>query len=236
MDLIKQFDLINRRDWDNLIILDSCRFDYFDAMYRDYLFGRLLKVDTEAGCTTEWIEKWLGNWEVHYFSSMPLIHRRSSYAKPFQYVHHIWKTGWDDVLGTIGPRKMNREVVKTGRRVGNIIHYMQPHQPYIGDPPMFIKNVKLTSGAFTKSATNLQVQLDNMSHEDMRERLDKVYRGNLRVVLEAVRELIPHLDGKIIITADHGDHLGDGEFLWHWYGGRSKILNHVPWLEVERDD
>ncbi len=37
-DRMKEQDIIEE-DWDNLIILDACRYDFFERVYKDYLAG-----------------------------------------------------------------------------------------------------------------------------------------------------------------------------------------------------
>ena len=42
-------------DWDFLIVLDACRFDYFSEFYGDFFDGKLEK-KISAGCSTvEWL-------------------------------------------------------------------------------------------------------------------------------------------------------------------------------------
>lgn len=53
----KQKNLINERDWDCLVILDACRYDYFEKVYEDYLSGDLRKVLSSGSCTEEWLNK-----------------------------------------------------------------------------------------------------------------------------------------------------------------------------------
>jgi len=61
----------------------------------------------------------------------------------------------------------------------------------------------------------------------------ELYEKNLRIVLEAVAELIPELDGRVIVTADHGEAFGE-EGVWeHHIETHIPPLMEVPWLEVE---
>ncbi|PTD94187.1 hypothetical protein C9439_03830 [archaeon SCG-AAA382B04] len=69
-------------------------------------------------------------------------------------------------------------------------------------------------------------------------KIKRAYRGNLKMVLEEVSNLIQESKRKnIVITADHGE-------LFRWpFGHQSGLayeeypeLYHVPWLEVENED
>ena len=60
-----------------------------------------------------------------------------------------------------------------------------------------------------------------------------LYEENLRIVLESVADLIPKLDGRVVVTADHGEAFGE-EGVWeHHIETHIPPLVEVPWLEVE---
>jgi hypothetical protein len=60
--------------------------------------------------------------------------------------------------------------------------------------------------------------------------------------LEEVDQLLGKLDGKTVVTADHGEMLGERVFpfttrVWgHSEGFSTRILRTVPWLVVESDE
>jgi hypothetical protein len=81
-----------------------------------------------------------------------------------------------------------------------------------------------------------------------------VYQENVEYVLEYVEQLLDELDGKTVITADHGELLGEGvpwpvrllharwnlgELYKFDYGHYNRVhepeLVTVPWLEIEAD-
>jgi len=68
--------------------------------------------------------------------------------------------------------------------------------------------------------------------------LREAYEENLITVLEYVAELsreILHADpsSKIVITADHGELLGEDRKYAHPYGSRDPILVEVPWFKIK---
>ena len=65
--------------------------------------------------------------------------------------------------------------------------------------------------------------------------LRKAYAVNLELVLEQVVELVKYLSGKIVITSDHGELLGERRCFTHTPGSNSRYLLEVPWLEIEKD-
>ena len=139
-------------DWDHLIILDACRYDFFEKVYEDYFGGDLEKRKSIGSSTPEWASKtFTGKHDILYFSSNPFVNDvglplneiewGSSCGYEWNATEHIsnivdvWHEGWDDELGTVTPEKMNEVVrdhmdeVRDSERT--IIHYMQPHAPYI---------------------------------------------------------------------------------------------------------
>jgi hypothetical protein len=66
------------------------------------------------------------------------------------------------------------------------------------------------------------------------EGVKKAYNSNVNSVMLSVKELLPHLPpGKVVITADHGELLGEKKF---WGHGPPKPrlpeLTTIPWFEV----
>ena len=108
---------------------------------------------------------------------------------------------------------------------------MQPHGPYFGDfadelPERQAKAGKQTS--LTPAARN-----GDISIEDYRE----VYRDNLEAVLEYVYKLCGELEGKIAITADHGELLGSRAGLWRYWDPKllsndGRPIGHAKYLYV----
>lgn len=131
-------------DWDNLIILDACRYDYFSDIYGNYLSGKLSKVKSLGSHTYEWCTKNFQEWyeDVVYVSGTAFVNsKRGGFnAKDHFYkVIDVWDWGWNDKLGTVHPKEINKAVTISKKQYPDkrfIIHYMQPRAPYIGcDPP-----------------------------------------------------------------------------------------------------
>ncbi len=61
------------------------------------------------------------------------------------------------------------------------------------------------------------------------EELKELYEKNLERVLEEAENLLNHLEGKVVITSDHGEALGeDGDF-FHPYGTKNPAVREVPY-------
>ena len=59
------------------------------------------------------------------------------------------------------------------------------------------------------------------------------YEDNLRIVLKSISNLIDDLDGKTVITSDHGEAFGEQGIWEHPLETHIPVLIEVPWLEVK---
>jgi hypothetical protein len=66
-----------------------------------------------------------------------------------------------------------------------------------------------------------------------RSAVEEYYEDNLRLVLEAVAELIEDLDGRVVVTSDHGEAFGEQGVWEHQIETHIPALLEVPWLVVE---
>lgn len=85
-----------------------------------------------------------------------------------------------------------------------------------------------------KAGLWLELDPTTLWRDGTRETAMAYYEENLRIVLEAVADLIEELDGRVVVTADHGEAFGE-EGVWeHHIETPIPALMEVPWLEVER--
>lgn len=66
--------------------------------------------------------------------------------------------------------------------------------------------------------------------------LQQAYRDNLRYVLKEVQRLINHLNCTVVISSDHGEHLGEHKNElpdYHHPDYAHPVLREVPWLVVD---
>ncbi len=66
---------VMNEDWDHLIVLDACRYDYFEKVWQKYLPGKLRKKLSVGSTTVEWRDKTFTDYygDVVYISSNPYI-------------------------------------------------------------------------------------------------------------------------------------------------------------------
>lgn len=271
-----QKDLIEKKDWDCLIILDACRYDFFESNYGRYLNGRLRKVISEGYNTSQWLKGTFSGGDYGdciYISTHPGVNSKGieviggfDGSELFSEVIDLWDSGWEEETGTVPPDSVARATLEVrnenqGKRV--ISHFMQPHIPYLNlDRSVKIKTkkplvtrlrswvAKIFARIFGRSvmykiSDKMGISQHTEKGEKFRrgagymnriaekwgdEKLRDLYEGNLRIVLEEVQKLLENLDGNIIVTADHGDLLGENGIYGH--GFEEDKLKEVPWLEI----
>lgn len=273
---------INEEDWDYLIVLDACRYDVFKEVYEDYLSGVLSKRESPACRTPDWFKAEFDNKkfdDIVYVSSNPHINSRAESkgikaSENFHDVIDVWMTGWDDDKMTVPPEEVKKAAEEASSKYPDkrlIIHFIQPHYPYLdrriegldwvkgdrsADIPFLKKIFRKTEEVIlgdvlsnTISRTNswrirnlLNTRcLDGQDekvwrelHTDMEE-WRRLYEDNVRRGLKQVEDLVKELDGKVVVTADHGEALGEEDVYVHPPNTDIAALREVPWLKVENN-
>lgn len=222
-------------DWDNLIILDSCRYDIFEE--ENTLPGNLEKRVSRGSMSKEFV---VGNFTGKNLHDIVYISGNSWYARMCQSieteVHHY------SLIDSEYPEKTDEITENAKTAVAKypnkrlMIHFMLPHFPYIG------KTAKNHFPNIETQRERLWADLRSGSVNITDEQLEQVYRENLRIVLPKVLELLDAFPGKTVVTADHGELLGERVYPipYREYGHPKKMyvpeLTEVPWLVYENGE
>ena len=228
-------------DWDNLLILDACRYDDFVSV--SHLPGNTWSRQSLASTSAEWYEENVGDRE--WFETVCVT--ANPHSEPFADRFHSFKQlysekYWDRKLKTVPPSVVaakTRETMSEYPDKRLLVHFMQPHLPPIGsmrkelpisgNPPEGIDHGRSHLGI----QTHLRGRVDGVTEK----RVHKAYRENLEIVLAVVTDLIDDLDGKTVITSDHGELFGERLYpipvrgILHKRGIRITPLTTVPWHE-----
>ena len=235
IDRTRVFD----EDWDNLILLDACRFDLAaDSVDRevDYRWSG-------GSNSVEFLEFNLREYEADdtvWVAANPHVSRFKD--RIFEVVE-LWDTHWDERLQTVPPAAVVEATLQAADqhpRKRIVAHFMQPHYPFIGE---FGREHLPSHGSFTGDG----VRADDRDHEDIwtllrrgdisRELVEAAYRENLELVVPYAEELAGSLDGLSVISSDHGNVFGHEigpipmELFGHPYGFDVEALIKVPWVE-----
>jgi len=248
-------DIIDE-DWDTLIVLDACRCDAFDGV--PGFEGTLSRAVSCASTSIEFFRKTFAGKTFHdtvYVSANPKIERL-----PDETFHFVKKTYGDVERDQQGraPEHVCDVALDAAMEFPDkrlVIHFMQPHTPYVGPKAADIRK-RLEADHNVRFEKISQLQDEDVSDDATvlpslliaarngyisDETLREVYDENLDVVLESVTRLQQEIDGKTVVTADHGEMLGDNSsmLLPHRYGHRPNAYNRelrlVPWVELDYD-
>jgi hypothetical protein len=116
-----------------------------------------------------------------------------------------------------------------------LVHFMQPHFPFIGSD-FESGNLKEGNGSFFWH--ELMTGERKISKDD----IWKAYTNTLKEALPFVSDLLERLEGKTIVTSDHGNMIGERAFPvpiveWgHPPGIYTEELVKVPWFVHENGD
>ena len=256
--------------WDYLIILDACRYDYFKRVYKDFFdsdnFSEKISM---GGCTPDWLKRNFDRKsDTVYITGNPKVSSTKRVdgfdaKRYFLKVYDVWHTHWNQELYAVEPKVLTKQAIKiTKQHPGKkaVIHYMQPHEPYLTYEGKKLRKkskekpvLRFIYNCISKLLTILRMynmvlrwriseilRLEVFSQmyyilQDLGdEGLKKYYEENLRLALSSVRDLVQNLDGLIVITSDHGEMLGENGVYGHWPGAKEPKLRQVPWLVIDK--
>ncbi|WP_049971712.1 hypothetical protein [Haladaptatus cibarius] len=230
-------------DWDNLVILDACRYDMFAA--RANIGDRVTSKLSPGSESWEFMQESFVGTEFHdtvYVTSNP--HAYKLPEGTFHAVVNLLDDHWDDTFRTVMPETMVEQTLAAFEQYPDkriITHFMQPHFPFIGE-----KGRKL-------GHAGIEMQLDADEHSgephpwnallygetDNESEIIEAYVENLNVTLPHVEQLVDELSGKSVITADHGNLIGERTYpipirtFGHPGGLHKRELIEVPWAEID---
>lgn len=225
------------REWDLLVVLDGCRVDTFRAVAPEYGYdsSAVDAVRSVGSSSSEWLEETFdparapvdrtamvtGNtWTDRYLD-----------AGAFAVLDEVWKYAWDDDLRTVPARAVTDRAIRVARECESdrlVVHYMQPHHPFVPDPLEGDSGLARTGTA--SSETNPWVLLRR--GEVPVERVRDAYRANLRHVMAEVEALVTNVEGRVAITADHANLFGEWGLYGHPMHTPVPALLRVPWVET----
>ena len=245
-------DHVLAEDWDNLLILDACRYDMFAD--RDWHAGRLERRRSLGSNTPEFLqENFVGEdlLDTVYVTGNPQV---DVYLTDECYdIVSVWETDWDDDLQTVPPGPVTRAALDAHERYPDkriVVHYMQPHYPFIGDRTReeigtqsgieLSRRLATGAGDADRDAPTVWERLaqDELAFETVWE----AYVENLELVIPEVERLLEAFSGRTAVTSDHGNMAGErvGFLPLRLYGHPPGIhtpeLVTVPWFTFDRGE
>lgn len=240
----KQGVSVMDEDWDNLIILDGARYDMFKEV--SDLEGDLTKRISRGSTSSEFITE---NFVGHSYHDTVYITANPYYELIENGVFHDvipLLDRWDRELQTVLPS----EVVSAANEANSdypdkrlIIHFMQPHIPFIGEKGQSIGADGWTTGIDNEEGIStwnlLMYEYDcNFTPEEA----ISAYSENHEIAIEHAHSLSKNLVGKTVLTTDHGNMIGErmspipARAYGHITGLREPGLVNIPWQTLSHDN
>ncbi|QUO49245.1 hypothetical protein [Halorubrum ruber] len=227
------------REWDVLVVLDACRADLLRSVAPDFEFlGGVETVRSVGSSSSEWLENtFVGHPETARTAMVTGNTWTDRYldADAFAALDEVWKYAWDEEAGTVPAAAVTDRAIALARERDPdrlVVHYMQPHHPFVPDPLDGDDGLARTGSH--SNAGNPWVLLRR--GEVSVERVWTAYEANLRHVLGEVESLAANVDGRIAVTADHGNCFGEWGLYGHPMHTPVPALLAVPWSTVDGAD
>jgi hypothetical protein len=237
---------IFEEDWDNLILLDSCRYDYFADMHT---FDGILESRISRGSSS--VEFIRGNFWGQDQLDTVYVSANTWYKKISEELGDERSDVFlFDRLSSSGKRELgevrtwcNKVTEKALERYEEypnkrfIIHYMPPHRPYVDENGNIIVDFK------TKHETDTFLNLVHRSTGKpghlTKQEIQDAYRSSVEYILDHIERLLQELEGLTIISADHGELLAERSRpipiieASHPEGVYMDQLVKVPWFKIK---
>lgn len=230
-------------DWDNLIILDACRLDTFYRIASEQLPGETETRTSKASATPEFLRANFKNRDltdtVYVTANGQFSRLQAELNTEF---HKVIDLTQDDdkfvdlgEMGYVSPEDVRNAALEAyadfpKKRL--LIHFLQPHYPFFHDGAEY-SHIRPEIHPSTQPNFFGEVFLSKLDLPT--ERIKKDYTQTLRTAISDVEELLFELEGKSIVTADHGEALGELSYpipIPEWGHPRRtyiKPLVNVPW-------
>lgn len=226
---------LKEEEWDNLIILDGCRYDLYKELTGEE--GSAISPGSSSSHFTskvfgegDWSDTVMVTANPHIDDSVfeDLTDRKSEDV--FHAVFRTYNEYWNEEHRTVMPEDVLNHA-KTANKLfpdkRKIIWFMQPHHPFVNTELELNENAK-----GIKNVEGSTVWEKAGKGEYNNEEVWEAYLQNLKYVLEYVRDLNDVLDGKTVVTSDHGNFVGEGGVYAHPPERKERILREVPWHDI----
>jgi hypothetical protein len=222
-----------QKEWDICCILDGCRADTFESVFE----GESTRIRSIASTSQTWIPRTFDQTDTSklaYITANPFADRVN--PDRFGYFHHEPVEQTDFGIETVAPEKVADHAIYVWRRKEKldidkmVVHFMQPHVPF-RDAPSLFEEFSGTSTWGSEMWSKIE------SGEIEREAFFSAYRDNLQWVLQqGVEPIRQNCDGRIALTADHGNATGEWGYYGHPRHAPVSSVRVVPWAVIDGVD
>ena len=238
---------VYEREWDVLVLLDTCRVDVLQEVAEEYHFvPAKVPTFTSLGSTSwEWLHDNFVPAYADEIASTAYVTANAHTKRfgdeflvdsdAFNLLDEVWRYAWDNEFGGIQPRSVTDRAIRVARDYDPerlIVHYMQPHTPYRSLERFAPEAARKLASDGEKTVWDL-LQMNNLDYASVW----SAYRDNLRWVLDEVDLLINNVDAdRLVISSDHGEAFGEWGLYGHYRHVPIQVLKNVPWVELTAVD
>lgn len=224
-------------EWDNLVMLDGCRRDTLQET--DQFEASVNSRQSPGSQTLEFLQETIEGRsfpETVYVTANPQITKIDA---EFADIIPLWDTAWNDEYETVLPESVVEAGLTAHKQYPDKrlwIHFVQPHIPFIGETGRSISQPSFQGGVIGEGMSNkpgvwAQIERGEITVETAL----RAYRENLELVLPHAMTLVDQLDGKSVITSDHGNGFGEWGIYGHDPYRHIAQLTTVPWVEFDAE-
>ncbi|WP_143421004.1 hypothetical protein [Halorubrum halodurans] len=230
-------------DWDTLILLDACRYDDFERQHD--LPGTLESRISKGADSPEYIKENFAGRELHdtvYVTANP--HVQMLDENVFHAIIDKPLSNWDPKTKCVRPEEVTTAAIRAHEDYSNkriIVHYMQPHDPPLGSTGDEIREQFNLGGVHTTNQSEEPRLFEAVANGELDvEKARSAYRETLDIVLDEVNKLLAEINGRIVVSADHGEMFGEqpypiiGKLYEHYRHPHTVELCKVPWLVIDQ--
>lgn len=225
------------KEWDILIIIDACRFDLFQEFVTQHevydKFESIEPMYSHASSSKEWLTKTFVEGPNNEIRDTSLIAANGFTSEigqvEFADLEEVWRYGIHPDYHVVTPQPVTDAAVKCYRNSNSdkyVIHYNQPHAPFLHCAGKY-DSAKDEPGA----TQNVWDGLEQGQYD--RSEVWEDYGKNLLDVLDHVNILIENFSGKIAVSSDHGNCLGEYGFYGHPSRCPVPSVRKVPWAVAQ---
>lgn len=241
MYLEKHSDLLHSPEWSTLIVLDSCRFDFFGRALEDTdLKGELRAVDSEARETRVWYKR---HWSDYYpsitlISSQPVPWATDLKKKPKRNFFKAYNVD-KNLVEMESKKDLWQEPQALFEAFDNIeietqkvmLHAVPPHQPFKTKAGRrFLRKLSVPKNEAPEP------NISKWARKNSWRKIETLYLEEIKYVLKPIESNISELNSPIVITSDHGELIGERGRYGHPRDENHPLQTIVPWFEVSSDD
>lgn len=243
------------RDWDVLIILDTCRVDALQEISSEYMFlpDNIGSIWSVGSTSNEWISNTFNTNFLNEIQNTAYI-SANSHAKhviedrytpeedrgvkanfsdwsvvqksDFLYLEQVWQYNPSNTPGHIDPKFVTDRAIRIKDKYS---------------PDRLIIHYSHPHAPYTSEAIDEGRDLypyeespfDYLINGGNKNKVWSSYIANIRYVLDSVSILLDNMSAKkVVISSDHGEAFGEWELYSHQAGYPTPEVRRVPWVET----